>query len=658
MSAIARFKFISFSRAFSRGYSSFVQDDFLPVSTLPTYHFQNCLPRLPIPKLEDTMRRYLDSVTAQTGHPDVSDSDVEATKRAVNMFMMSEGPKLNQLLIEEDAANWDTSYICTALWDTYLKDRHPLPIFYNPFMILKSDPNPAMNNQLVKVTNIIISSLRFFKSLKCEVLSPDVSYTKPTAKSPVIQNVVKFLPNTFNLRYLAMHASAAYPLEMSLYSNLFSTTRIPQIGRDKIKTFENSTHVIIIRNGNFYTLDVLDESFNILSEEKIMQGINYILQEKALKPEHEIGYLTTEERDKWASTRSHLLNIGNADSIHAIESGLFCIVLEDAECDVADIPQSTKIFFLGDGGSRWFDKSLTLIVSRNGEACFSIEHSGLDGTTVGRYMDEIYQDTVNSPRVKSPKVLESVYSSPQVRKLGFTFDECTKVAISAAKNRYIADASRVNIAGRRYTLMSKEYLKNKMVSPDGVMQLAIQIGHRRMYRHPVVTLENSSTTAFKRGRTETVRSCTVESQAAAKFFSENGLNNVTNLQEASRLIRASCRKHNQLKSEAAQGLGYDRHMLALKNLALRQGLKTANIFEDKIYKLMMHDVLWAGTLGTESIVYTGLFPLVAEGIVISYVCRKDHLRWNATTFEKDDVAGLVEAITESFDDIWKVLESE
>jgi len=37
-----------------------------------------------------------------------------------------------------------------------------------------------------------------------------------------------------------------------------------------------------------------------------------------------------------------------------------------------------------------------------------------------------------------------------------------------------------------------------------------------MYGHPAATYESCSTSAFKHGRTETIRSCTIEAQAAAK----------------------------------------------------------------------------------------------------------------------------------------------
>uniref|UniRef100_A0A452IUI2 Uncharacterized protein n=1 Tax=Gopherus agassizii TaxID=38772 RepID=A0A452IUI2_9SAUR len=44
-----------------RGYSSDDSFQYLHRSIVPTMHFQKSLPRLPIPRLEDTVRRYLNA---------------------------------------------------------------------------------------------------------------------------------------------------------------------------------------------------------------------------------------------------------------------------------------------------------------------------------------------------------------------------------------------------------------------------------------------------------------------------------------------------------------------------------------------------------------------------------------------------------------------
>ena len=63
-------------------------------STIPWAH-QSQLPRLPIPPLEDTCRRYL---TALKGLQD--ESEHEKTKRAVEDFLHGDGPRAQEMLIE------------------------------------------------------------------------------------------------------------------------------------------------------------------------------------------------------------------------------------------------------------------------------------------------------------------------------------------------------------------------------------------------------------------------------------------------------------------------------------------------------------------------------------------------------------------------------
>jgi hypothetical protein len=60
-----------------------------------TFALQDQLPRLPIPSLEDTCRRYLQALV---GLQDTREQ--EATKAAVEEFLEGEGPRIHQKLIE------------------------------------------------------------------------------------------------------------------------------------------------------------------------------------------------------------------------------------------------------------------------------------------------------------------------------------------------------------------------------------------------------------------------------------------------------------------------------------------------------------------------------------------------------------------------------
>ena len=47
---------------------------------------------------------------------------------------------------------------------------------------------------------------------------------------------------------------------------------------------------------------------------------------------------------------------------------------------------------------RWFDKSITLIVTGAGKASVNFEHAWGDGVAVLRYFNEVFQDSTEKPR--------------------------------------------------------------------------------------------------------------------------------------------------------------------------------------------------------------------------------------------------------------------
>ena len=50
----------------------------------------------------------------------------------------------------------------------------------------------------------------------------------------------------------------AFPLDMSQYFRLFNSSRIPLPVRDDFVTDPSARHVLVVRNGHFFTFDVLD----------------------------------------------------------------------------------------------------------------------------------------------------------------------------------------------------------------------------------------------------------------------------------------------------------------------------------------------------------------------------------------------------------------
>lgn len=46
---------------------------------------------------------------------------------------------------------------------------------------------------------------------------------------------------------------------MSQYPSLFNSTRIPEVGKDRLVRFEKAKHALVMRGGHFYVFDVFDK---------------------------------------------------------------------------------------------------------------------------------------------------------------------------------------------------------------------------------------------------------------------------------------------------------------------------------------------------------------------------------------------------------------
>ena len=67
---------------------------------------------------------------------------------------------------------------------------------------------------------------------------------------------------------------------------------------------------------------------------------------------------------------------------------------------------------------RWFDKSFSLIFSKDGEAALNFEHSWGDGVAVMRYFNEVAKDAVEKRHVHPGSKPAQVDASSLVKKLG------------------------------------------------------------------------------------------------------------------------------------------------------------------------------------------------------------------------------------------------
>ncbi|XP_077986984.1 carnitine O-palmitoyltransferase 2, mitochondrial-like [Glandiceps talaboti] len=619
--------------------------EYLHHSIVPTMHFQPSLPRLPIPKLEDTHNRYLQSQRVL-----LDDEQFAKTSKLMEEFIKGEGKGLNDELIAIDKKNKHTSYITGPWFDMYLEARDPLVLNFNPYICFNMDSRAEYNNQVVKSTNMIVSAMRFLKTIRAGKLEPEVYHLNP-AKSDTesFRKIVRWVPSS--LSWYAAYLYKAFPLDMSQYKNLFNSTRIPHQGKDELRLDTDARHILVMRNGHFYTFDVLAKDGTIVPASEVQANLEYILSDNRPTAEYPVGMLTSEERNTWASLRQNLEDAGNAETLKLVDSAVFCLCLDDNEPGLEDPVKLTRAMLHGDGVNRWLDKSFQLIICKDGIASLNFEHAWGDGVAVVRFMNETYKDTTERPALAPGDTPAAIDCSQTVKTLEWNLTPAIKEGIEAATKKFINSTSSLGIQAMENRKLNKGVFKQYNVSPDAMMQLSFQMAYYKLTGRTVATYESCSTAAFKHGRTETLRSGTIETKACTEAFSQSGVSN----EEKHKLLQACSTKHNQLTKDAAMGQGWDRHLFALKWLAQQSG-HTPALFEDPAYKDITHIILSTSTVASSAILLGGFAPVVADGLGVGYQMGNDRSGCNVTSYpQSQNVGAFLECVDSSLNDIYHVL---
>uniref|UniRef100_A0A8C4QGS2 Choline/carnitine acyltransferase domain-containing protein n=1 Tax=Eptatretus burgeri TaxID=7764 RepID=A0A8C4QGS2_EPTBU len=198
-------------------------------------------------------------------------------------------------------------------------------------------------------------------------------------------------------------------------------------------------------------------------------------------------------------------------------------------------------------------------------------------------------------------------------------------------------------------------LKQK-VSPDDVPQLALQLAFLRLYGTPADTYESCSTAAFRHGRTETIRSASRAAIDCCHAFFARSPFQASSLRP---LVEASCLHHGQLTKEAAMGQGFDRHLFALRHLAMQQieGDKTQvpGFYQNPAYARFNHIILSTSTLSSDAVALGGFAPVTSDGLGVAYGIHNDWIGCNVSAYTSQNIPDFLQALDVSLQEIGDVL---
>ncbi|XP_018327193.1 carnitine O-palmitoyltransferase 1, liver isoform isoform X2 [Agrilus planipennis] len=492
------------------------------------YSFQGSLPRLPLPSLHDTMARYLRSV-----RPLLDDDNYHRMEQLAREFENGIGKKLQFYLWLKSW--WSTNYV-SDWWEeyVYLRSRSPLMINSNFYGIDAILMHPT-TNQAARAASAIYSCLIVRRLIERQELEPIL-----------IQGIV--------------------PLCSSQYERVFNTTRLPGVETDKIQHLLDSNHIVVYHKGRFFKVVIYKG--RILKPCEIQIQMQQILNDETepQKGEEKLAALTASERTSWANARRHFFSRGiNKQSLDLIEKAAFVVALDDEDYvydpkDPSKLDKYGKTLLHGKGYDRWFDKSFTLCIGKNGRIGFNAEHSWGDAAIVAHLAeyiiladkDDRYDEKGNC--LGTPELTPPTPSRLQWD-IRYECQEAINNALITAKS-LIADLDLRIYVHDHY---GKGFMKKCRVSPDAYIQMSLQLAYYRDAGKFSLTYEASMTRLFREGRTETVRPCSIEAEAWVKSMENPKFTS----QERINLLRKACQHHQLLYQDAMCGKGIDRHLFCL-----------------------------------------------------------------------------------------------
>ncbi|CAG4962324.1 unnamed protein product [Parnassius apollo] len=494
------------------------------------YSFQGSLPRLPLPSVKDTMKRYLISV-----RPLLDDENYKRVERLAKEFEETIAVKLQRFLVLKSW--WSSNYV-SDWWEeyVYLRGRSPLMVnsnFYGTDAILLR----PTTSQAARAGAIIHFCLQFRRLIERQELEPIM-----------LQNMV--------------------PLCSWQYERLFNTVRVPGIETDKLVHYQDSTHITVYHKGRYFKLMVYSRG-RLLRPVEIQAQIQQILDDKSqpVIGEERLAALTAGERSHWAHIRQTMFNRGhNRTSLHCIERAAFNVCLDDIdygydENNPSSLDEYGHILLHGQGHDRWFDKSFNLCFSKNGFVGFNAEHTWADAPVMGHLWEYVIWSELQhgyTPEGNTHGTIDTPPPPPIRLQWDLNKEELLK-AIDVSYNVAQSLLNDVDLRVLMYTQYGKGFMKNCRVSPDAFIQLLLQLSYYRDAGRFCLTYEASMTRLFREGRTETVRSCTVESTAWVKAMEDPN----ASVQERIELFIKASKRHQLGYQDAMAGRGIDRHLFCL-----------------------------------------------------------------------------------------------
>lgn len=378
----------------------------------PLYENQGSLPRLPVPSIEKTLTRFVSTATPLAR----TDKEVTDLHAAIDAFPDQAAELQERLLARAEEHSTNSSWL-QHWWNTagYLQVRDS--VVMNVSYYFHFSPDPAATTAAQRAAALLVAAATFRKEVCSGQMTPEFVGRGDRRK----------------------------PLCSTAYKYMFHACRIPKLAQDTVKLYDPARHqhAVVAHGGRFYTIPLVDptteDPYHVTVFEKALEEL---VEQQQKPPPAELGWCSAMDRDSWATARSDLLReTGVQEALTVLESGALLICL-DTNVHAVSRESMGNLLLTGVGSNRWFDKSIQLIVSANGQAGLLGEHAMMDGMPVVQLADRLTKLTYNDCMELAPSSSDGVKCTP-------IFSDALLSQVSGTMERHIRKGTLESIVCQR-----------------------------------------------------------------------------------------------------------------------------------------------------------------------------------------------------------------
>ncbi|CRL04763.1 CLUMA_CG017823, isoform A [Clunio marinus] len=609
----------------------------LPDDAPSTFSRDEHLENLPLPPLEDTLRRYYRSLL-----PFGTEDELKRSREIIKNFQEHVGQNLHKTLKKkaEKEKNWvqnQINYQVERWWEDLAYHTTRLPL--TPYQ------------SMVQPMSLLLVGVKESSENRLKITARNLHYT--TIFWELIRNE-RLRPPT--------NPDGSIVFSANLFKRLFNACRIPGEIKDEITEYfktrnegKCSSTCVVIGRGKIFYFDLIVEG-RVLTPQELLYILMHVRSNIENQSESQLlPLLTADERTSWAKNRKYLKEISknNKRLLEIIESSL--VILSFDEYEPNDDSDFSQQLLLGDFSSRWNDKSLALVSFKNGRSGFVGEHSAYDGTVgiaLSTYLSMclMEDDEPNWEELPENRII------PQ--EIKFKIDDHLEREIVRLQNDVNQIKNSVTVQYQEFIGYGKKFMKQQKIHPDSFVQMGLQLAYYKLHKSLAPTYETATMRIFYHGRTETVRSCSSE----VKDWIDTMNDSNATAHDKAKTFKHAADSQTFLMNEARKGNGIDRHLFGLWCVAHENGIPIPEIFEDPLYKKSGgggNFVLSTSTLGY-SINVGFVAPMVIDGYGAFYTMLDDSVWMILTAYRDSQVTSskkMYQSFVDAMNEIREILES-